>query len=143
MTPLSTIFQLCYVGQFIMVEETGVPGIVLYNVEWKLIGWMRIMICMPVYKNWNLIFRIFVFFFRYDCEYSYEIHVFLIGFIMLNAYLIEFRVMVFNRLSTIFHLYHGGLFYWWRKPEYPEKTTDLPQVIDKLYHLMWYQVHLV
>jgi hypothetical protein len=22
--------------------------------------------------------------------------------------------------------------YWWRKPEYPEKTTGLPQVTDKL-----------
>jgi hypothetical protein len=21
-------------------------------------------------------------------------------------------------------------FYWWMKPEYPEKTTDLPQVTD-------------
>jgi hypothetical protein len=33
-------------------------------------------------------------------------------------------------LNAIFN----NIFFWLRKPEYPEKATDLSQVNDKLYH---------
>ena len=52
------------------------------------------------------------------------------------------ELWLFNTIFNNIQLCHDGQFYWWRKQEYAEKTTDLPQVTDKLYHIMLYRVHL-
>jgi len=44
-------------------------------------------------------------------------------------------------LSTIFQLYCGSRYWWSRKQEYLKENCQ-PQVTDKLYHIMVYQVYL-
>ena len=57
----------------------------------------------------------------------------------LRYMIILIELLCLMPLSAIFQLYHGNQFQWWRKPEYPERTTDHGQATGKLYHL-WLRV---
>jgi hypothetical protein len=56
--------------------------------------------------------------------------------------------MVFNATFNNISVISWRSDFCWMKPEYQEKTTNLPQVTDKLYHTLpydddheWNQVH--
>jgi hypothetical protein len=42
----------------------------------------------------------------------------------------------YRDFQQYFISYRGGRFHWWNKPKYPEKTTDLSQLIDKRIHII-------
>jgi hypothetical protein len=42
-----------------------------------------------------------------------------------KIFIMDNTIFCFTLLSIILQLYGCGQFYWWRKPEYLERTTDL------------------
>ena len=65
------------------------------------------------------------------------------GWICFISDIHRLSVMVFNaNFNTRFQPYRSGQLYWSWKPKYQEKTTDLPQVSDNIYHTMFYLLHL-
>ena len=71
------------------------------------------------------------FYFLYYLQPSQSDHMF--------GWLIVDGLWCLTPYSTIFQLFRGGQLYCRRKPEYQENSTDLPQVTDKLYHIMLYR----
>ena len=89
------------------------------------IFWSSKTIYLKVYIN-ALIRNVFFYYIIYCC--------FLIDFMLVGLEL--------WCLTPLLTIYRGSQFHWLRKSENTEKTTDLSQITDQLYHIILYRLDL-
>ena len=116
------------IGHYYVLHLHVLIGCLLFNVQRHQFQTYQLRIQTNIMKTGQILFTEIRKVWRIGPMYMRSI----LSFV---AAMIDFIFGVLTPLLAIFQLYHGDQFQWWKKPEYPERTTDHGQVTGKLYHL--------